>query len=251
MTLFLRICINSSIRQFNYSRHRHANTIYRVPTNLLFSRRDRTDLKSHCFGSIDCIPITYTIFNTHSSPKETIHILPAHCQFVFPIIKTNGVNFLYANTHTKKKGGSHSGGVTYFGCTRRSTRSDRVLNLGRSACLVCPMYNADTPRTHSYNRTLVLASPAHHRRKQRRRRETHPIPLRSPNSALSRETWMSASLVSVTQILAWLGLGCTKTILSVLEESAFHFALLCVCFLILLFYWCLWKEMERGHKKGH
>lgn len=158
MTLFLRICINSSIRQFNYSRHRHANTIYRVPTNLLFSRRDRTDLKSHCFGSIDCIPTTYIIFNTHSSPKETIHILPAHCQFVFPIIKTNGVNFLYANTHTKKKGGSHSGGVTYFGCTRRSTRSDRVLNLGRSACLVCPMYNADTPSTHSYNRTLILAS---------------------------------------------------------------------------------------------
>lgn len=48
-------------------------------------------------------------------------------------------------------GGSHSGGVTFSGCTRRSTRSGRALELGRSACFCL---------SHAYNIRICYNTPS-------------------------------------------------------------------------------------------
>lgn len=132
-------------------------------------------------------------FNTHSSQGDDTHFLPAHCQQLFFSPRSPEPRVLISSTRTtrahtqQKEGGSHSGGVTYFGCARRSTRSDRVLKLGRSACF-CLSYaharTAHTPRTHTpHTHTIALGNrvPAHHRRSPRRRRETtQPLPPRPP-----------------------------------------------------------------------
>lgn len=123
-------------------------------------------------------------FNTHSSQSETIHTfyrLTANLFSQSPELQ--GVNFLYANTHTRKEGGSHSGGVTCFGCTRRSTRPDRVLKLGRSACFCLSYAHTHTPRNTFIQSHLVLAFQHTTNGDKRRPRETN-LPDPAPVSKL-------------------------------------------------------------------